>query len=94
MRVPFCGLPEILVESETEMRRHLTFDEKIETKKAYLTRMARLLNVIRNHPEQINEYPQISGMTLEEEKEFENYLCEIIKSDVKRRQNWPHVEAK
>lgn len=84
MCAPFCGLPEIPVESETEMRRHLTFDAKIETKKAYLTRMARLLNVIRNHPEQINEYPQISGMTLEEEKEFENYLCEVIRSDVEK----------
>lgn len=81
---PFCGLPEIPVESETEMRRHLIFDEKIETKKAYLTRMARLLDVIRNHPEQINEYPQISGMTLEEEKEFENYLCKVIRSDVEK----------
>ena len=46
--------------------------------------MARLLNVIRNHPEQINEYPQISGMTSEEEKEFENYLCGIIRSDVEK----------
>lgn len=66
------------------MRRHLTFDEKIETKKAYLTRMARLLNVIRNHPEQINEYLQILEMTSEEEKEFENYLCGIIRSDVEK----------
>lgn len=46
--------------------------------------MARLLNVIRNHPDQINEYPQIAGMTLEEEKEFENYLCEIIRFDVEK----------
>ena len=56
------------------MRKHLTFDERIETKKAYLTRMARLLNVIRNHPEQINECSQISGMISEEEKEFQKSL--------------------
>lgn len=64
------------------MRKELIFDKKIETKKAYLTRMARLLDVIRNHSEQMVEHPQIAGMTTDEVKEFENYLCEVIRTDV------------
>lgn len=64
------------------MRKELEFDTKIENKKAYLTRMARLLDVMRNHPEQGDEHPQIAGMTADEKKEFENYLCEVIRPDV------------
>lgn len=69
------------------MRKELVFDKKIESKKAYLTRMARLLDVIRNHPEQMMEHPQIAGMTADEVREFENYLCEVIKGDVEKAAN-------
>lgn len=66
------------------MRAQLVFDNKIESKKSYLTRMARLLDVIRNRPEQICRYPQIAGISPDEVREFENYLCKIIEPEVKK----------
>ena len=57
------------------MRAQLVFDNKVESKKSYLTRMARLLDVIRNRPEEICGYPQIAGISPDEVREFENYLC-------------------
>lgn len=66
------------------MRAQLVFDNKIESKKSYLTRMARLLDVIRNRPEQICRYPQIAGILPDEVREFENYLCKIIEPEVKK----------
>ena len=67
-----------------KMRAQLVFDNKVESKKSYLTRMARLLDVIRNRPEEICGYPQIAGISPDEVREFENYLCKIIEPEVKR----------
>lgn len=66
------------------MRAQLVFDNKVESKKSYLTRMARLLDVIRNRPEEICGYPQIAGISPDEVREFENYLCKILEPEVKK----------
>ena len=66
------------------MRAQLVFDSKVESKKSYLTRMARLLDVIRNRPEEMCGYPQIAGISPDEVREFENYLCKIIEPEVKK----------
>ena len=64
------------------MRKQLYFNPSTETKKAYLTRAAALLDIIRNHPGLIGSHPLLTGMTDAEMKEYENYLCGIIRPDV------------
>ena len=66
------------------MRKHLNIHPSTETKKAYLTRAAALLNVIRNHPSLISSHPLLTGITDAEVHEFENYLCNLIRSDVEK----------
>ena len=66
------------------MRKQLYFNPSTETKKAYLTRAAALLDIIRNHPGLIGSHPLLTGMTDAEMKEFENYLCSIIRPDVEK----------
>ena len=53
------------------MRKELYCNSSTETKKAYLTRAARLLDIIRNHPEMVSSHPVLSGITPDEVKAFE-----------------------
>ena len=66
------------------MRKALYFDPATETRKAYLTRAAQLLDILRDHPELISTHPALEGMAASEIREFESYLCRIICSDVKK----------
>ena len=65
------------------MRKQLYFNPSTETKKAYLTRAAALLDIIRNHPGLIGSHPLLTGMTDAEMKEFENYLWEQVLKSMK-----------
>ena len=66
------------------MRKALYFDPATETRKAYLTRAAQLLDILRDHPELISTHLALEGMAASEIREFESYLCRIICFDVKK----------
>ncbi len=66
------------------MRKVLVFSRSDESMKAYLTRAAALLNILRNDRDLMDEHPEISGMSTAEIKEFEEYLCRLIRPEVEK----------
>ena len=59
------------------MKKELLFSETKESKKEYLSRMAILLDIIRNFPDLKASHPLLMAMDGTDVKEFENYLCLI-----------------
>lgn len=66
------------------MKKELLFSETKESKKEYLSRMAILLDIIRNFPDLKASYPLLMTMDDTDAKEFENYLCIVVYKDVER----------
>lgn len=66
------------------MKKELLFSETKESKKEYLSRMAILLDIIRNFPDLKASYPLLRTMDDTDAKEFENYLCVVVYKDVER----------
>lgn len=66
------------------MRKVLVFSRSKETMKSYLTRAAAILNILRGAQDRTCEYPEIAGMNRAEIKEFEEYLCRLIRPEVEK----------
>lgn len=66
------------------MKKELLFSETKESKKEYLSRMAILLDIIRNFPDLKASHPLLRTMDDTDAKEFENYLCVVVYKDVER----------
>lgn len=66
------------------MKKELLFSETKESKKEYLSRMAILLDIIRNFPDLKASHPLLMTMDDTDLKEFENYLCLVVYKDVER----------
>lgn len=66
------------------MKKELLFSETKESKKEYLSRMAILLDIIRNFPDLKASHPLLLTMDEEDVKEFENYLCLVMYKDVEK----------
>ena len=66
------------------MKKELLFSETKESKKEYLSRMAILLDIIRNFPDLKASHPLLMTMDDTDAKEFENYLCLVVYKDVER----------
>lgn len=66
------------------MKKELLFSETKESKKEYLSRMAILLDIIRNFPDLKASQPLLMTMDDTDAKEFENYLCIVVYKDVER----------
>ena len=66
------------------MKKELLFSETKESKKEYLSRMAILLDIIRNFPDLKESHPLLMTMDDTDAKEFENYLCLVVYKDVER----------
>ena len=66
------------------MKKELLFSETKESKKEYLSRMAILLDIIRNFPDLKASHPLLMTMDDTDAKEFENYLCIVVYKDVER----------
>ena len=66
------------------MKKELLFSETKESKKEYLSRMAILLDIIRNFPDLKEAHPLLMTMDDTDAKEFENYLCLVVYKDVER----------
>ena len=64
------------------MKKELLFSETKESKKEYLSRMAILLDIIRNFPDLKASHPLLMTMDDTDLKEFENYLCLVVYKDV------------
>ena len=64
------------------MKKELLFSETKESKKEYLSRMAILLDIIRNFPDLKESHPLLMTMDDTDAKEFENYLCLVVYKDV------------
>lgn len=66
------------------MKKELLFSETKESKKEYLSRMAILLDIIRNFSDLKASHPLLMTMDDTDAKEFENYLCIVVYKDVER----------
>lgn len=66
------------------MKKELLFVESKESKKEYLSRMAILLDILRNFPDLKASHPLLLTMDEEDVKEFENYLCLVMYKDVEK----------
>ena len=66
------------------MKKELLFVESKESKKEYLSRMAILLDILRNFPDLKASHPLLLTMDEEDIKEFENYLCLVMYKDVEK----------
>ena len=66
------------------MKKKLLFVESKESKKEYLSRMAILLDILRNFPDLKASHPLLLTMDEEDIKEFENYLCLVMYKDVEK----------
>lgn len=66
------------------MKKELLFSETKESKKEYLSRMAILLDIIRNFPDLKASHSLLMTMDDTDLKEFENYLCLVVYKDVER----------
>lgn len=66
------------------MKKELLFSETKESKKEYLSRMAILLDIIRNFLDLKASHPLLRTMDDTDAKEFENYLCVVVYKDVER----------
>lgn len=60
------------------MKKELLFSETKESKKEYLSRMAILLDIIRNFPDLKASHPLLMTMDDTDLKEFENYLWQFV----------------
>ncbi len=54
-------------------------------KEGYLKKMAKNLDILRNHPEKRAEDPLLMTLTKKDEDDLEAYLCDVIADDVQSR---------
>ena len=66
------------------MKKELLFSETKESKKEYLSRMAILLDIIRNFPDLIASHAVVMRLVDSDVYEFDSYLCLVVYKDVER----------